>query len=286
MASPENSTTQDTGPTSGVQGKGQREIIEGRLRRRHTDGQDHEGCRTSSTNGGSPVGREEKATRRTCGAEMGRAREGVPNHGLLSRAGLTQESSHPIAQVAVELAIIREEQERGTEAQRRWSPLSATPSPPVEKEGEKEADQDKDLYEDSSTARPERDITPAPERAPAIANPTQPNPTILDHPRPIPAPVTTSQQPEQIPKGPKGACHGCRKRGRTAQESFNNREKERAESGDHQERPFYKLQERTPRGGLGQPKGKGPARGQEQEPRKGRVEFYKARPVRSAQQPK
>lgn len=69
----------------------------------------------------------------------------------------------------------------------------------------------------------------------------------------------------------KRACHGCGKRGHATQECFAKREMERKEGGIPQIPVFDKTNERTPRRGLGQPKGKGPLEPQD---RRGRVGFY------------
>ena len=99
--------------------------------------------------------------------------------------------------------------------------------------------------EDTSKARPARAITPV------QAPPTQ---------------DTETQQGilAKAPQGPMGACYGCGRRGHSTQECFKKMERERGEKGIMQKRPFDEEQERTPRRGLGLPKGQGPREGSPQ----------------------
>ena len=187
-----------------------------------------------------------------------------------------------INQIADELAVIRNERERGVKVARNWNPAEPTPTPTptatpppakttpqsetavrtsgVMTGGKTNTEPDEDLYEDTAKARPARAITPEPGAHQAVSG---------------------------APKGPKGACHGCGKKGHTTQECFEKKEKERERKGRPQVRVFDEVRERTPQRGLGQLKGKGPAVGRHQgrqpeSDRRGWVGFYNPPPLNSA----
>ena len=202
--------------------------------------------------------------------------------------------------VADELAVIREERERGTEAERNWNPMEPTPSPAATPAVPILTQQAKSTANTDATTPVLATTTTTPPAPPTPAN--SPLKTLTNtnaphqHPdgglyegtskaRPArvitPEPGTQKETVGKTPVGPKGACHGCGKKGHSAQQFFRDTEKERRQNSIMQKRPFDQVQDRTPRRGLGQPKGQGPNQLRGQQPSKpgSSKPLYRAKPA-------